>query len=104
MIEEREESEAMNDDIIEVLEDDGQYTDTLEDEPVQAVSNEIEANLEKEQRRKAGMEKLEEVAKAIQEAMGLPNASQRRAQFAASGSSSGSGSRPKKKCARRTFY
>lgn len=94
----------MDNNIIEVLEDDDQYTDILEEEPIQSISCETKAILEREQRRKESMEKLEEVAKAIQEAMANPNANQRRAQYAASGSSSGSGSRPKKKCTRRVFY
>lgn len=50
-------------------------------------------------------EKVEIAAKAIQELMGNPHANQRRAQSAASHSSSGSGSgtRPKK-CARKALY
>lgn len=49
-------------------------------------------------------ETVEKAAKAIQELMRNPQADQRRAQFVASHSSTGSSSRPKKKCARKTFY
>lgn len=52
-----------------------------------------------EKRWKESMAKLEEVAKAIKEAMENPQASQRRAQFASS--KSGSGSAPKKKILRK---
>lgn len=89
------------DDIIEVLED--QPLDTTTDGE-QAQSGVPGEDSENEWRPMTQMEKLEEVAKVIKDVMGNPTADQRRAQFAASGSSSGSGPRVKKKCARRTLY
>lgn len=101
---EQEVSEEWVDEVIEVLDDNGHLSDTFEVEQTPSRSYDKATDLEKEVRRKEGIEKLEEVARAIKDAMTNPNANQRRAQFAASGSSSGSGSRPKKKCTRRTFY
>ncbi|XP_062706345.1 uncharacterized protein LOC134287726 [Aedes albopictus] len=88
------------DDIIEVSEDIDEPLDTLDVEQGQPG----QPAAVQEVRPMTQMEKLELVAKAINEAMGNPTAEQRRAQYAASGSSSGSGSRVRKKCARRTFY
>lgn len=101
---EQEGTETLEDDIIEVLEDDDQQSDAIEEEQPQPVNCKANDDMEKEKRRKESMEQLEEMAKAIKEVLTTPTASQRRAHFAASGSSSGSGSRPTKKCARRTFY
>lgn len=87
------------DEIIEVLEE-----ELIEESEEQPEEEQLQsrADLEKEIRRKKGLEELEKVAKAIQEAMRNPQANQRRAEFAASSSSSGS--RPRKKVARRTYY
>lgn len=101
---EQEAPETLENDVIEVLEDEYEQLETLEEEQAQAVHCKTTEAVDKERRRKEGLEALEEVARAIKDAMAIPDASQRRAQFAASGSSSGSGSRPKKKCTRRQFY
>lgn len=92
--------------VVEVLEEDEDYedlpTEILEEEVVQPVGIETSSDAEKEKRRKEGLKTLEEVAIAIQEAMKNPQANQRRAQYAASGSSSGTS--PKKKIARTSRY
>lgn len=93
-----EPEEIMDDDVIEVLEE-----EFVEESPEKSEAEKVsEAELEKELRRKQGIEALEEVAKAIHDAMRNPQANQRRAEFASS--SSGSGSRPKKKIARKVLY
>lgn len=71
--------------IIEVLEDNDQPSNELGVEEL--VVRESEADSEDEWRPMTQTEKLEEVAKAIKEVMGNPTADQRRAQFAALGSS-----------------
>lgn len=90
--------------IIEILEEDvseePQPTDLVEEEPI----CDTEAESDKEIRRKAGLKTLEEVTRAIQEAMVNPEAAQRRARYAASRSGTGSGSAPRVKCARRSHY
>lgn len=91
-------SEAVEDDIVEILEE-----EVLE-EPIETLEERSVAMSEKEKRQKESWKELEKVAKAIQVAMTNPQANQRRADFAASRSSSGSGSAPRKKCARRTHY
>lgn len=92
--------------MVEVLEEDEDYedlpTEILEEEVVQPVGIDTSSDAEKEKRRKEGLKTLEEVAIAIQEAMKNPQANQRRAQYAASGSSSGTS--PKKKIARTSRY
>lgn len=95
--EERIHSDISEDDVIEVLEEAIEETAGTEKEEQATGIDE-----EKEIRRKKGMEALEEVAKAIQEAMMNPTANQRRAQYATSGS--GSSSLPRKKVARRSYY
>lgn len=98
-------TENVVEEIIEILEEDViAETDSIEDVQEESPVCETEEISDKEKRRKAGLEALEEVAKAIQEAMANPQAAQRRAQYAASRSSSGSGTAPRKKCARRTHY
>lgn len=96
-----EQKSIPEDDIIEVLEDlpSDITTDAEQGQSIVCVPED-----DSEWRPMTQMEKLEEVAKVIKEAMGNPTADQRRAQFAASGTSSGSGSRVRKKCARRTLY
>lgn len=105
---EQETTEALEDDIIEVLEESfEQYTDIDSNQvQTQLTGGQEKVDSEKERRRKEGIAVLEDVAKAIQEAMANPQAKQRRAQYAASGSgsSSGSSTAPKKKCARQTRY
>lgn len=99
-------SETVEDDIVEILEEEEieEPIETLEEAQVESPVAVPEAVSEKERRRKEGWDTLEEVAKAIQAAMTNPQANQRRADFAGSRSSSGSGSAPRKKCARRTNY
>lgn len=106
-------SEALEEDIIEVLEEEDeeeeyidQPTEALEEESVAQSACDTEADSEKERRRKESMEKLGEVAKAIHEAMLNSKAAQRRAEFAASRSGTGSstGAGPKTKVARKTRY
>lgn len=95
-----QESTEVSDEVIEVLEE-----DMLEDQVETArEEEELQPVTEKELRRKAAIEQLTEVAKAFGEAINKQNASQRRAQFASSGSGSKEHSRPKKLCARRTNY
>ncbi|XP_062701862.1 uncharacterized protein LOC134285313 [Aedes albopictus] len=104
--------EVLDEDIIEVLEEDEdeEYIDQTTEVPavaqVKQTVDGVREESEKEQRRKKGLETLEEVAKAIHEAVLNSQASQRRAQFAASGSGSGSssGSGPRMKVPRRTRY
>lgn len=101
-------AEVSEDDIIEVLEEDEVFVNQSpqEEEQMQQTVCNTEDVSEKERRRKEGLEALEEVAKAITAAMLNPQASQRRAQFAAAGSGSGSssGSGPRMKVPRRTRY
>lgn len=97
-------SETVEDDVIEIVEEELDELDAFEEEQVESVASETTIVSDKEERRRSSIKQLEEVAKAIQEAMSTPSASQRRAQFAASRSGSGSGSAPRKKCIRRTFY
>lgn len=63
--------------IIEILEEDvseePQPTDLVEEEPI----SDTEAESDKKIRRKAGLKTLEEVTRAIQEAMVNPEATQR---------------------------
>lgn len=106
-----QESAEVAEEVIEVLEDDVLETSTeivSEGEELQLAAREASTETEKEVRRKEAMEKLTEVAKAFGEALNKHNASQRRAQFASTGSGQKSGSkehsRPKKLCARRTNY
>lgn len=91
------------DEVIEVLEEElsGQETESSDDQS-QPDEYEIDAEQAKEIRRKESIEKLKEVAKAVSEMIGKNNASQRRAQFASSGSKEHS--RPKKVCARKQNY
>lgn len=91
--------------IIEILEEEitEQPTDLVEEQQWETIVCETAADADKEIRRKEGIKALEEVAKAITEAMANPQAAQRRAQFATRSDSS-SGSTPRKKCARRTHY
>ncbi|KXJ62507.1 hypothetical protein RP20_CCG013357 [Aedes albopictus] len=100
-------STVTEDNIIEILEDDGieEATDTIEAEEEQPEICEPGADLE-EQTDAEKKDDLEDAAKANLETMGNPQANQRRAQFAAShsGSGSGSSSRPRKKCARIQYY
>ena len=101
--------ETVEDDIIEIVEEevlDEPPSDSAEEKQTETVVREpaAAADSDREIRRKKGIQELEKVAKAIQEAITNQNASQRRAQFAASRSGSGSGSAPKKKCARKTYY
>lgn len=89
--------------VIEIIEEDiieetAETTDAEEQEEPIETKNERE----REERRKEGIETLKEVANAISEAIGKQQASQRRAQFASSGSKEHS--RPKKLCARKSLY
>lgn len=104
-LEEQQIAEALEDDVIEVLEEDEEECIHQSTEEVEQICNSAAVS-EKERRRKEGLETLEEVAKAITEAMRNSQASQRRAQFAAtgSGSASSSGSGPRMKVPRRTRY
>lgn len=91
--------------VIEVLEEEDEEeenTEELQAEEEELVVHGTAADSEKEKRRKEGIETLEEVARAIQDAMRNPEAFQRRTQYAASRSGSSSG--PKVKVARRTRY
>lgn len=98
-------TEALDDDIIEVLEEDfEQPTNTVDANLVQPTVRDNTAE-DREKRRKESVAILEGVAKAIHEAMVNPQAKQRRAQYASFGSGSSSGSStPKKKCARKSKY
>lgn len=104
-VEEMVPSIVAEDSIIEILEDDvnEQETDTTDaDQEQQPDICEAQAYLEKQT---SVEDDLETASKAILEPMGN-QANQRRAQFAASRSSSGSGSssRPRKKCVRMQYY
>ena len=97
--------DVLEDDIIEVLEE------SFEQPPEAIVPDQVQPIvdqdvLDREKRRKKSIAVLEGVAKAFQEAMANPQAQQRRSRFAASGSGSSSGSNtvPKKKCARKSKY
>lgn len=99
--------ETVVDEIIEIVEEeaiDEQTFDSVEEELEETLVPESATDLDKETRRRKGIQELEKVAKAIQEALTSPQAAQRRAQYAASRSGSGSGSAPRKKCARKTYY
>lgn len=94
-------------DVIEVLEE--EFLDRPTDHEEVEEADQVKENAcvtetlsEKEMRRKESIEKLEEVAYAIKEAIENQTAKERRAHFANAGSSSGS--LPRKKVARRTFY
>lgn len=96
-------TDTNEDDIIEVLEESfDQTTNTGESDELQLAAGPLHGEKFKKKKEPT----LEEIGYAIQEALGISQAKQRRAQYAASGSgsSSGSGTVPRKKCARRTFY
>lgn len=105
---ERASPEVLESEVIEVLEEEEygdiieESTEELEAEKQSSVVHGKAVDTEKERKRKEGLEKLEEFAKAIHDAMKNPQACHRRNQFATSGSGSGSG--PKIKVARRTRY
>ena len=99
----------VSEEIIELTEEDiiGETTETEDiNEEItdqhQAEKTGSEKEREKEERRKEGIATLVQVANAISEAVGKQQASQRRAQFASSGSKEHS--RPKKLCARKSMY
>lgn len=99
-------TETLDEEIIEVLEESFEHPTEALDTVEQVQPTVGQDELEKEKKRKEGIEVLKEVAQAFQEAMVKSQAQQRRARFAASGSGSSSGSStvPKKKCARKTNY
>lgn len=99
-----QETAVVSDEKIEVLQDDisEPSTEAVDAETVEHNDPEKTSREEKEKRRKESIEQLTEVAKAIQEVVTKQQASQWRAQFAATGSNKHS--RPKKLCARKTFY
>lgn len=101
---EQQSTETLGDEVIEVLDEEylDHSTDTEEAGQQQTSICETESASEKEIRRKENMKKLEEAAYAIKEAIENKTAKDRRAQFASSNSNSGS--LPRKKVARRTFY
>lgn len=90
--------------VIELTEDEiiEEMTESTDAEEQQTEESRNQLELEKEKRRKEGIETLKEVAHAITEAMVKQQASQRRAQFASTGSKEHS--RPKKLCARKSLY
>lgn len=90
--------------VIELTEDEiiEEMTESTDAEEQQTEESRNQLELEKEKRRKKGIETLKEVAHAITEAMVKQQASQRRAQFASTGSKEHS--RPKKLCARKSLY
>lgn len=95
---------AAEDEIVEILEEEEIGSmESLEGEKQSPVFGKATES-DKEMRQKKAREELEEMAKAVQEVMANSRANQRRAEFAASRSSSGSGSAPRKKCVRRTLY
>lgn len=99
-----EESAEFPEEIIEVLEEEDieEETEATDTEITKATEPEKNIEQQKEERRKESWEKLGEMARAISDAVIKQQASQRRAQFAATGSKEHS--RPKKLCARKTNY
>lgn len=102
-----QQSFALSEDIIELTEDEiiEESSETGASEQLQTVASGSGSDKDdKERRRKEGIEALVEVAHAINDAVVKQQAAQRRAQFASSGSGSKEHSRPKKLCARKSFY
>lgn len=97
-------TEGLEQEIIEVLDEEFLEGSTETEEIEQSQPNTCVAVTvsEKEMRHKENMQKLEEAAIVIKEAIENKTAKDRRAQFAASASNSSS--LPRKKVARRTFY
>ncbi|XP_062706796.1 uncharacterized protein LOC134287817 [Aedes albopictus] len=107
---EQESVESSGDEIIEVLEESFDHpTEATGSGETPAGCDQVD-HTDRNKQQKKSVPTLEEVGQAILEALGGPQAKQRRAQYAASGSGSssgsgsGSGRAPRKKCARQMFY